>query len=140
MIELNYDCMKDILIYLSDNLGYEYDKRTPRLMTISWHKLYTNEDLLKIYRDDEILYNLKKLYEANLISAIYVENPNSRTIERFDVVDITLNGYNFLNNASNQTIWNKAKNRVAQLGNVALPIFVNLLMEEGANLISSKLL
>lgn len=28
MIELNYDCMKDIFIYLSDNLGYEHDKRT----------------------------------------------------------------------------------------------------------------
>lgn len=82
--------MKDMLVYLSDNLGYEYDKRTPRLMTISWYKLYTDNNLLSVYRDDEILYNLKKLYEANLILAIYKENPNSRSIEKFDITDITI--------------------------------------------------
>lgn len=138
MIELNYDCMKDVLVYLSNNLGYTYDKRTPRLLTISWHKLYTDENLLELYRNDEILYNLKKLHEANLISAIYVENPNLRNIERFDITDITIDGYSFLNNANNQTVWNKTKNRAAKFGNVALPIFLKLLMDEGTKLLFNQ--
>lgn len=138
MIELNYDCMKDILIYLSDNLGYEYDKRTPRLRALSWYKLYTDENLLSLYRDDEILYNLKKLYEANLILATYKENPISRSIEKFDITDITINGYDFLNNANNQTVWNKTKDKVSKFGNVAFPIFIKLLMEEGLNLIKTQ--
>lgn len=138
MIELNYDCMKDILIYLSDNLGYEYDKKSPRFISIGYNEVCNNSDLLTLYRDDEILYNLKKLYEARLISAKYNENPNTRSILGFDIVDITIEGYNFLNNANNQTVWSRTKNKVSKLGSVALPIFLKILMDEGLSLISTQ--
>lgn len=50
----------------------------------------------------------------------------------------TIDGYNFLNNANNQTVWNKTKDKIAKFGNVALPIFIKLLMEEGLNLIKNQ--
>ena len=133
MFALNYDCIKDILIYLQNNLEYIEGSKHK---TISWYAIYTDETLCKTYLQEDIMYNLEKMLEANLIRApIYKYNPNKREVYIFLIDDITMAGHEFLCNAQNETVWKNTKDKLKAFGKVSLPIFLKLLADEGMNFI-----
>lgn len=135
MFALNYDCIKDILIYLQDNLEYTEGSKHKE---IGWYTIYTDEILCKTYLQEDIMYNLEKMLEANLIhTSIYKYNPNNKKIDFFVIDDITMEGHNFLHNAQNETVWKNTKAKIKAFGQVSLPIFLQLLAKEGVNFIKT---
>lgn len=133
MFVLDYDCIKDILIYLQNNL--EYTQGTVH-KEINWYDIYNDEYLCKIYHQEDIMYNIEKIIEARLVrTSMYKYNENTREILLCFIDDITMTGHDFLNNAQNETVWKNVKERVSSFGKVALPIFLKLLADESWSLL-----
>lgn len=133
MFALNYDCIKDILIYLQNNLEYTEGSKHKE---ISWYAIYTDESLCKTYLQEDIMYNIEKMLEADLIrTSIYKHNPSTREVYLCFIDDITMIGHDFLCNAQNETIWKNTKDKLRTFGKVSLPIFLKLLADEGMSFI-----
>lgn len=132
MFALNYECIKDILIYLQNNLEYTQSSAHKE---INWHDIYTDENLCKIYLQEDIMYNIEKIIEAGFVrTSIFTHNNETHEIFLCFIDDITMTGHNFLCNAQNETIWKSVKNKLSSFGKVSLPIFLKLLADEGVSL------
>ncbi|MER7786455.1 DUF2513 domain-containing protein [Pseudomonas sivasensis] len=103
----NFDCVKDILLDLE-----EQDK---------FHKTRTIEATDK-YSKEEIFYHYTLLKQAGLINAgkIYYDIPF--------MANLTWEGHNFLDDAKNQTVWEKTKEIVkTKGGSISFDIFAEVL-------------
>lgn len=136
--KINLDCMKDVMIYLQEHLDYEETEYNTQSIhkEIDWYNIYTDKDLRERYNEKDIKYSLEKLREINYITtSTYNYNKEQRVINCFAIDDITIDGHNFISNASNKTIWNNAKKRIKKIGEISMPLFTKLLFEEGISLI-----
>lgn len=131
MIGLDYECMKDVLIYLQKHLEFDGDVLKP----ISWKTIYADDNLREYYTEEQLKYTLKVLKEIRFVqTSKYNYNPNTRNILAFDIDDITIDGHNFLINATNDKIWNATKTTIKTFGKVALPEFLKLLAKKAIEL------
>lgn len=115
MIEINYECIKDILKYLQEYLGY--DPETHTRIRIDWKTIIENKELLNIYNNPDIIrYNLEMIYELNYIKMYKYHKLPSGRVDIFIIEDITPNGYQFLDFTQNNKVWNKIKNTLKSYG------------------------
>lgn len=94
-MSLNAKCIKDIMIYLKNNLDYDQIVFLP------------NNNLN--YSDNEVKYTCKKLLEANLI--IGEEN----IMGYYEIEDISNKGHIFISKINNDKLWNKLLNKISNL-------------------------
>ena len=117
---LNYDCMRDTLIALADNLNIHQDSNG----NIDFCGMYLTDltalDDLMGYRAEDVYYSLYNLYQAGYIHIVLddseIFNANSM------ISDITFAGHMFLRNIENITIWNLLKKRFGPALNVSLSV------------------
>lgn len=128
MFEINYDCMKDILIYLQNNL--HYIENSNQHCEINWVTIINDKKLNQVYSKDTIRYTLEKLKECNFINASSFKLGAHKNILHFCINDITVSGHNFLNDAKNDKIWDKFKSKLTKFGSVSLPVALQMLAEE----------
>lgn len=110
-MKLNNDCIRDLLIYLENTLGYH-------------ERLYVHDIKLKDYSSDELSYTVEKLMEANFLNCfggIYSTHSIPLTID-----SITYQGHQFLDSIRNEDVWSNAKNKVKTVGSITLPILQDL--------------
>ena len=72
---LNYDCIRDVLLYLEDTLEYTDN---PVAMT---HKRLTINNVanaLSSYSKEDVQYTIEKLYEARYIRIVDVSTDSQR--------------------------------------------------------------
>ena len=103
---LNYDCIRDVLLYLEDTLEYTDN---PVAMT---HKRLTINNVanaLSSYSKEDVQYTIEKLYEARYIRIVDVSTDSQRYMINGYIDDITWEGYNFLNNIREKSIWEATK-------------------------------
>lgn len=114
---LNYDCIRDVLLYLEDTLEYTDN---PVAMT---HKRLTINNVanaLSSYSKEDIQYTIEKLYEARYIRIVDVSTDSQRYMINGYIDDITWEGYNFLNNIREKSIWEATKEGAKKVGAMSI--------------------
>lgn len=99
-MKLNYDCVRDVMLYLEENLIFGNPIRD------------TNINLN--YDIKDIRYSLLKLHEIN-----YLDGSVSKYMDgEYSVIttDITFYGHKFIGEIQSDTIWDKTKSVSKDLG------------------------
>lgn len=110
---LNYDCIRDVLLYLEDTLEY-----TDNQMAMT-HKRLTIGNVasaLSSYSKEDIQYTIEKLFEARYIRIVDISTDKQKYIVNGYIDDITWDGYNFLNNIREKSIWEATKEGAKKVG------------------------
>lgn len=99
-MKLNYDCVRDVMLYLEENLIFGNPIRD------------TNINLN--YDIKEIRYSLLKLHEINYLDGSVSKYMNGD----YSVIttDITFYGHKFIGEIQSDTIWDKTKSVSKDLG------------------------
>ncbi len=92
---LNAKCIRDIMLYLNDNLEYHQEIFMPVA------------DLT--YSEDELVYTCIKLKEAGLISG------KENILGQFEIEDITYKGHTFISKIKDDKFWNKVLSKITSL-------------------------
>lgn len=114
---LNYDCIRDVLLYLENTLGYTDD------MVAMTHKRLTIETVcagLSSYSKGDVQYTIEKLYEARYIRIVDITHNNQKYIVNGYIDDITWDGFNFLNNIREKSIWEATKQGAKKVGAMSI--------------------
>ena len=128
-MKLNPDCVRDVLLYLEENLGYtDYigalQHKEIQICTIPDYFSTT-------YSKEDVNYSIEKLYEAHFISLINIASDRDGYIVNAYVNDITYVGHEFLNNIRPKNVWDATKDGASKLG---------LMSMHTLNFISSKII
>lgn len=122
-MKLNYDCVRDIMLYLEENLNFGNPIRD------------TNINLN--YDIKDIRYSLLKLHEIN-----YLDGSVSKYMDgEYSVIttDITFYGHKFIGEIQSDTIWNKTKDVSKDLGIQTINGITQIASSVISSLILSKL-
>ena len=115
MIEINYECIRDILIHLETYLGYASEKHDR--IRLDWKTIFNNEELIEIYEEPDVIrYNLEKMYEMNFLDMYKYHKLPSGRVDNFIVEDITPLGYQFLDMTQNENTWTQTKKALKNYG------------------------
>lgn len=124
---LNYDCIRDILLFLEKNLEYTNDP-----ISLEHKRLSINETIDKLsntYEKTDIQYSIEKLYEAHYISMPNIKYNNLHYIVSGSIDDITWEGHDFLNNIREKTIWEATKSGAKKIGVTSISALSMISME-----------
>lgn len=120
-MQLNYDCVRDVLLKLEELLLIRYDNKSDSFSftRINIKQIYESFPNKK-YSMEDILYTVKNLGEAGFISVFTQYGGGDLTTCL--VTDITYNGNEFINKVRPDTVWEKIKKALRKVGSVSLPI------------------
>lgn len=129
-MKLNPDCIRDVLVYLEDNLEYvdrediviEHQEIT--LSTIK-EELHTQQG----YEYIDIIYSIEKLLEIGYIKASNITKMAGNGKHIGAIIDITWEGHQFLNNIRPQAVWDATKKGAAKLGIKSLHALATISMK-----------
>lgn len=122
---LNQDCIRDLLLYLEENLNYA-------------SPISINNISLKHYPIDTIIYTADKLYEAgylNCIKRVYADDGNPVII----ATSITYSGHQFLDNIRDAKIFTKTKSVLSTFKSISIEIFAETASKVITNMINQQL-
>lgn len=120
-MKLNPDCMRIILKYCVENIDYkELNLNKWYESYITLNMLYNSEEL-KNFEKKEIMYSVMKLYEYQFITVSRIQpTDGQKYFDSCEITDVTIYGHDFYNSIQEDTIWNKTKSVVSQVGNHTL--------------------
>lgn len=124
-MKLNPACVRDILLYLEENLAYKNIRGYREHETITMEKVAEILSQTKEYSDDEAYYAIEKLIEAKYLTCTHCVYGNDKSLISCDIADITYNGHAFLNTVRPETIWEKTCNISKKLGNCTLEFILS---------------
>lgn len=106
-MQLNPNCVRDVLIAVEANTGYN--------IYFDYPKERDNAPSLSTYSDDEIRYHILQCAKANLIEL------KSRDLAgNLGITDLTPNGHEFLANIRSDTVWNNVKEVSSKIGSTSI--------------------
>lgn len=123
-MKLNYDCIRDILIYLENALQYNDMLEFPSVDLEELCAEYPN------YSKQDICYSLQMMNEAGLIKAVPVASASR--IVNISCRSLTFEGHKYLEEVRNSRIWNSIKatfkNKALELAMDAIPVVAKQLI------------
>lgn len=109
-MQINTDCVRDILLYLEANLkiskGHVFE-------SISLKKL--QEAFTDKYSAEDVFYSVYNLRQIRFIEGS-ISDASNRKMFFCDIENITYTGHQFLNSIRPQPIWDKTKGIVSKIG------------------------
>lgn len=123
-MKLNHECIRDILLYLEENLNYDGE-------------IVMNNISLKSYSHDELLYTCEKLKEAGYIN--YTTKWNLQNTHIICISSITYNGHQFLDNIRDDAVWKDTKNVLSKFKSTSISFIADVSSQIIANIISNQL-
>lgn len=99
-MKLNHECVRDMLLTIEEEAT---------LVGVLHDDLLFSVPRLSKYEEDDLYYTFLKLKEAGFINGDIMILPDYRTAL---VKNLSYEGHAFLDNVRDDTIWNKAKERV----------------------------
>lgn len=106
-MKLNHDCIRDLLLYIEENLNYD-------------DELEINKLQLKSYSLEELLYTTEKLSQADYLTYYPLEIDDEYSILLVD--SITYKGHQFLDTVRDNQVWDKTKKVLSFLKSVSIEI------------------
>lgn len=123
-MKLNKDCIRDLLLYLEENL------------TIN-NSITINNIKISNYTSDELLYTTDKLYEAKFLNC-YRRIYDAKDL--FITVDsLTYEGHQFLDNIRDDNVWENTKNVLSKFKSTSISFISDVSSQIIANIISKQL-
>lgn len=119
---LNTDCVRDVLICF-EQVGYN--------KTLSFNDL---SDSLSSYSSDELQYSCFKLDEAGFIKTVK-KSQSGPLPYVVKIIDITYDGYQFLENVRETKNWEKTKSIAKSVGSFS----VNAISQIASSVISAAI-
>lgn len=116
-MKLNYDCVRDVLLYLEENLGYTENTIALEHKRLSISSISNN---ITDYTKEDIQYTIEKLEEAEYVRFANVTYDTHNYIVNGYVDDITWKGFEFLNNVREKKIWKATKLGAKKIGAVSI--------------------
>lgn len=124
-MKLNYDCVRDVLLYLEDNLSLNNSITFPSDI---------KESLLLKYSKDDVLYTVKILLNKKLI--LGDDNFNYATgMYTANIESLSFDGHSFLDNIRDNQVWSKSKKILSAFKSVSIEI----ISQVATNVIYKKL-
>lgn len=124
-MKLNYDCVRDLLLYLEENLTYEND-------------VVINNISIKNYTEAELVYTAEKLYEANYLNCMKPQYIDEE-IPSIIVLSLTYSGHQFLDTVRDNAVWDKTKKLSSSIASTSLKILENIATNVITNIISKQI-
>lgn len=122
-MKLNQDCVRDLLLYLEENL------------TLNDHLSVENISL-KNYSRDELLYTADKLYEAGYINCM------RKIYDTTDLIilisSITYEGHQFLDNIRDDKVFAKTKSILSKFKSVSIAVISETASKVITNMINQQ--
>lgn len=112
-MELNKDCVRDILLCVEKNLIME-DNGSMNSINSSYL-----EEKLPEYSLSVIKYTVLKLEESGIINALIID-PDSCLIKDFEIFDINFEGHEFLSKIKDDNNWNRVKEIAIKVGSMSV--------------------
>ena len=125
MIDLNYSCFKDVLLYIKNKIEIPTYVDNPN--PISFIDICNDSKLSSSYPKTQIRYTLKKLEEIEFISCHGCAKRSKTSSGGEFVDDITMKGYDFIINSMNERIWKKTINTSNTVGMISFNSFCKLM-------------
>lgn len=123
---LNADCIRDLLLYLEENLSYMEGATD---MTHKKIAIGTLAKELPDYKKEEVQYTVEKLCEAGYIHLTNVSLSNQKYIMTGYIDDITWDGFEFLNRVREPKIWEATKKGAAKIGSMSIATLSTIAFE-----------
>ena len=123
-MKLNYDCIRDVLLYLEENLELN-------------NSIYL-ENIKLDYSSDDIYYSVQKLEEISYINARIIKADGVAILDAI-IFDITFYGHEFLNTIRPKTVWEKTKDISGKLGTKSISAITQIASQIAAQLISKQM-
>lgn len=105
-MKLNQDCVRDVLIYIEENLPYG-------------DELQATDIKISNYTINEILYTVSLLYDENYIKAIQIKGFECNS---YIIQSLTMRGHELLDNIRDSKVWKKTKETTSKFASVSLKI------------------
>ena len=130
-MRLNYDCIRDILFYLENNLNFDDGLRWPRVSMQDIFEGLSDRN----YTLPDIAYSLLKMDEAGLIQG-HAQSANNELV--FYIVSaITYDGHEFISKIRSDTVWKKTKGVLSKIGSASVSIISSVAAKVLTELIAS---
>ena len=123
-MKLNYDCIRDVLLYLEENLELN-------------NSIYSEHINLN-YSSEDIQYSVLKLEEIGYINARIVKADGFQMITAI-INDITFYGHEFLNTVRPKTVWENTKEISGTLGVKSISALSQIAAQIVTQLISKQM-
>lgn len=123
-MKLNQDCIRDLLLYLEENLKLN-------------DYLSISNISLKKYSSEELLYTADKLYEAGYLKCSRKVYDNTDLM--IFVSSITYTGHQFLDNIRDDKVFAKTKSILSGFKSVSIEIISETASKVITNLINQQL-
>jgi len=129
-MKLNVDCIRDVLLYLEENLSIKDGNKFSKIT------LKQLKNALTQYDDDDIFYAVYNLYQAKYIDG---KITNTRDVKMVfcNITEITWAGHAFLDSIKPPTIWDATKKGAAKLGLVSIKALAEIATKLTNELISN---
>lgn len=116
-MQLNEECCRDILKYLIENLKIQYDPDCSKIvfMGISTEMIIDNIES-KDYLAEDIIYSICMLSECHFIDGINLNWQIALNAGEQVIFSVTYSGQKFYESIKSQSIWNKTKGIISQVG------------------------
>ena len=121
-MKLNLDCVRDILIWIEENIKVNDDNS----FTVKY--LIDLNNNLPQYDEDEIYYTIYNLFQVHFIEGKFLLLP-SGYLKICEIHNITWNGHQFLNNVRPKPVWDAAKAEASKLSLMSISALNTLEIE-----------
>lgn len=109
-MRLNYDCIRDILIYIEDNTDYENEY-------VSSDELLTNLS----YDKNTLFYHVDMISQAELVDDVFYAEDEPQEVSR-----LSWEGHQYLDNIRDNGIWKIVKEKANSVGSLSLKLLIPL--------------
>ena len=131
-MKLDPDCIRDVLLYLEENLSYNHDSNgSIEHNSITMHKISEDLHNEKGYEIDDVNYSIEKLLEIRYIIPATELRGHNNSILYCPIYDISYIGHIFLGTIRPKSIWEATKTKAKQIGGISI---------HGLSLISSAIM
>lgn len=131
-MKLNADYVRDILLYIEKNLGYNKGSYI--------HKEITNgklisDDFFTNYNKQELTYALELLIKSGFVELASRPNMHDGNINTARIIGLTWTGHELLDNIRDNTVWNAVKKKAVKYSGLSISALSN-----GAKILGSALM
>lgn len=109
-MRLNYDCIRDILLYIEDNTDYEKE-------CVSSDELLDNLS----YDKNTLFYHIDMISQAELVDDVCYADNEPQIISR-----LSWEGHQYLDNIRDDGIWKTVKEKASSIGSTSLKLLIPL--------------
>lgn len=127
-MKLDFDCIRDILLYVEENSGYrDSDSDIPQIHKEIPHATIIESPLFSKYNREDVAHTLELMIKEDLFELaakpIY-DSVNNLSYAR--ITGLNWDGHALLDNIRNDEAWNAVKEKAKRTGKVSIRIMASI--------------